>query len=131
LKNHCGRSQLDVAHYNLCRAHEALRSTPAMALDVADDVWSIMFGRSASYLMRRRRRNRSRPHLPHRIGGGSSGSLKAGGSDAGALIFSLSNFFRRPIRRPKRKASAGEPRQCQNAANVFSLGDQRPQRKAL
>jgi len=114
LENHCGRSQLDVAHYNLCRAHEALRNTPAMALGVADDVWSIMFDRSASYLMRRRRRDRSRLHLPHRIDGGSSGSLKTGGSDAGTLIFSLSKFFRRP----KREASAGEPRPRQSNARM-------------
>jgi len=102
------------AHYNLRRAHEALRNTPAMALGVADDVWSIMFDRSASYLMRRRRRDRSRLHLPHRIDGGSSGSLKTGGSDAGTLIFSLSKFFRRP----KREASAGEPRPRQSNARM-------------
>jgi hypothetical protein len=32
---------LYVAHYNLCRVHETLRITPAMALDVTDHVWSI------------------------------------------------------------------------------------------
>ncbi len=32
---------LYVAHYNLCRVHEALRSTPAMALGIADRVWTI------------------------------------------------------------------------------------------
>jgi hypothetical protein len=30
-----------VAHYNLCRVHEALRITPAMALGVTDHVWTI------------------------------------------------------------------------------------------
>jgi IS1 family transposase len=30
-----------VAFYNLCRVHESLRSTPAMALGIADRVWSI------------------------------------------------------------------------------------------
>jgi hypothetical protein len=28
-------------HYNFCRVHESLRSTPAMALGVADRVWTI------------------------------------------------------------------------------------------
>jgi hypothetical protein len=32
---------LYVAHYNLCLVHEALRSTPAMALGIADRVWTI------------------------------------------------------------------------------------------
>jgi hypothetical protein len=32
---------LYVAHYNLCRPHESLRQTPAMALGLADHVWSI------------------------------------------------------------------------------------------
>jgi len=32
---------LYAAHYNLCRTHEALRSTPAMALGIADRVWTI------------------------------------------------------------------------------------------
>lgn len=30
-----------VAHYNLCRVHESLRSTPAVAQGIADKVWSI------------------------------------------------------------------------------------------
>jgi hypothetical protein len=33
--------RLYVAHYNLCRVHEALRSTPAIALGIADRVWTI------------------------------------------------------------------------------------------
>jgi hypothetical protein len=32
---------LCVAFYNLCRTHEALRMTPAMALGITDRVWSI------------------------------------------------------------------------------------------
>jgi hypothetical protein len=32
---------LHVAFYNLCRVHEALRSTPAMALGIADRVWTL------------------------------------------------------------------------------------------
>ena len=30
-----------VAHYKLCRVHESLRSTPAVALGIADRVWTI------------------------------------------------------------------------------------------
>lgn len=41
LKNHCAAVSLYVAHYNLCRVHEALRTTPAMALGVADRIWTI------------------------------------------------------------------------------------------
>jgi len=41
LDNHCAVVSLYVAHYNLCRVHESLRSTPAMALGVADRVWTI------------------------------------------------------------------------------------------
>ena len=32
---------LYVAFYNFCKTHEALRMTPAMALGIADRVWSI------------------------------------------------------------------------------------------
>jgi IS1 family transposase len=38
---HLAAVGLYVAFYNLCRTHEALRMTPAMALGVADRVWSI------------------------------------------------------------------------------------------
>ena len=41
LENHCAAVCLYVAHYNLCRVHESLRSTPAMALGIADRVWTI------------------------------------------------------------------------------------------
>lgn len=30
-----------VAHYNLCRVHETIRVTPAMALGLTDHPWSI------------------------------------------------------------------------------------------
>ncbi|MGA9795826.1 MAG: IS1 family transposase [Rhizomicrobium sp.] len=39
--NHCAAVALYVAHYNLCRVHEALRITPAMQLGVTDHVWTI------------------------------------------------------------------------------------------
>jgi len=41
LECHLVAVALHVAFYNLCRAHESLRSTPAMALGIADRVWTI------------------------------------------------------------------------------------------
>src|SRR5690349_1787542 len=41
LENHIAAVALYVCHYNLCRTHEALRTTPAKALGVADRAWSI------------------------------------------------------------------------------------------
>ena len=41
LENHAAAVALYVAHYNLCRVHEALRTTPAMALGVTDHIWTI------------------------------------------------------------------------------------------
>lgn len=41
LTNHAAAVSLYVSHYNLCRVHEALRTTPAVALGVADRVWTI------------------------------------------------------------------------------------------
>jgi IS1 family transposase len=41
LENHAASISLYVAHYNLCRPHESLRMTPAMALGITDRVWSI------------------------------------------------------------------------------------------
>lgn len=38
---HLGAVSLYVAFYNLCRTHEALRMTPAMALGITDRVWSV------------------------------------------------------------------------------------------
>ncbi len=41
LENHVAAVALYVAHYNLCRVHEALRITPAMQLGVTDHIWTI------------------------------------------------------------------------------------------
>jgi hypothetical protein len=41
LENHRAAISLWIAFYNLCCVHETLRCTPAMALGVADHVWSI------------------------------------------------------------------------------------------
>lgn len=41
IRNHKAAVGLYVGHYNLCRVHEALRITPAMALGVADHIWTI------------------------------------------------------------------------------------------
>jgi hypothetical protein len=41
IENHCAAVSLYVAFYNLCRTHEALRTTPAVALGIADRAWSI------------------------------------------------------------------------------------------
>jgi predicted short-subunit dehydrogenase-like oxidoreductase (DUF2520 family) len=41
LENHAAAVALYVAHYNLCRVHEALRITPAMAVGVSDHIWTI------------------------------------------------------------------------------------------
>jgi hypothetical protein len=40
-ENHAAAIALHVAYYNLCRVHETLRTTPAMALGVTDHIWSI------------------------------------------------------------------------------------------
>ncbi|MBR0973661.1 transposase [Bradyrhizobium japonicum] len=41
LDNHVAAVALYVAHYNLCRTHEALRTTPAKALGLADKAWTV------------------------------------------------------------------------------------------
>ena len=41
LANHAAAVSLYVSHYNLCRVHEALRTTPAVALGIAGRVWTI------------------------------------------------------------------------------------------
>ena len=38
---HVAAVSLHVAFYNLCRAHEALRTTPAVSLGITDHAWSI------------------------------------------------------------------------------------------
>jgi IS1 family transposase len=40
-ENHAAAISLHMAWYNLCRVHETLRTTPAMALGVADHIWTI------------------------------------------------------------------------------------------
>jgi hypothetical protein len=40
LDNHVAAIALYVAHYNLCRVHEALRTTPAKALGIAERTWN-------------------------------------------------------------------------------------------
>ena len=41
LDHHAAAVGLYVAHHNLCRVHEALRTTPAVALGIAERVWTI------------------------------------------------------------------------------------------
>src|SRR5207302_9141198 len=41
LDNHLAAIALYVAHYNLCRVHETLRTTPAVQLGITDRVWSL------------------------------------------------------------------------------------------
>lgn len=41
VRNHKAAVSLYVAHYNLCRVHETIRMTPAMALGVSDHIWDI------------------------------------------------------------------------------------------
>jgi hypothetical protein len=41
LRNHKAAVALFVSHYNLCRVHETIRMTPAMALGVVDHIWTI------------------------------------------------------------------------------------------
>jgi IS1 family transposase len=41
LRNHKAAVALYVAHYNLCRVHETLQITPAMALGVTGHIWDI------------------------------------------------------------------------------------------
>ena len=41
LENHRAAVALWVSFYNLCRVHETLRCTPAMALGMTDHIWTI------------------------------------------------------------------------------------------
>jgi len=41
IENHCAAVSLYVAHYNLCRVHESLRATPAVALGLTERAWTI------------------------------------------------------------------------------------------
>jgi hypothetical protein len=40
-ENHVASIALHYANYNLCRIHQTLRITPAMAARVTDHVWSL------------------------------------------------------------------------------------------
>jgi hypothetical protein len=40
-KTHLAAIALYVAHYNLCRPHEALKTAPAVALGITDRVWTV------------------------------------------------------------------------------------------
>ena len=41
LTNHVAAVSLYVAHFNLCRVHESLRITPAIAMGITDHIWAI------------------------------------------------------------------------------------------
>lgn len=41
IENHSAAVSLYVAHYNFCRVHERIRTTPAAALGITDHPWSI------------------------------------------------------------------------------------------
>jgi IS1 family transposase len=41
LEHHAAAVALYVAHYNFCRVHETLQTTPAVAIGLTDHVWSI------------------------------------------------------------------------------------------
>jgi len=41
LANHIAAVSLYVSHFNLCRVHKTLRITPAMAIGIADHIWTI------------------------------------------------------------------------------------------
>jgi IS1 family transposase len=41
LENHAAAVSLYVTHYNMCRVHEALRTTPAVALGITERVWTV------------------------------------------------------------------------------------------
>lgn len=40
-ENHIASVHLHCLHYHFCRIHQTLRTTPAMAVGIADHVWSI------------------------------------------------------------------------------------------
>ena len=41
MRNHAAAVALHVCWHNFCRVHETLRTTPAIAVGVADHVWSV------------------------------------------------------------------------------------------
>jgi len=62
LENHQAAVSLFVAHYNLCRVHETLRITPAMALGVTDHIWTV--GELVASAL-----GEKEPYSPYRRGG--------------------------------------------------------------
>lgn len=41
LDNHCAAIALHFVHYNFCRKHQTLKTTPAVAAGIADHVWTL------------------------------------------------------------------------------------------
>ncbi len=64
LQNHEAAISLFIAHYNLCRVHETIRMTPAMALDVTDHIWTIGELIEAALNCETPEPINPRPHLP-------------------------------------------------------------------
>jgi hypothetical protein len=40
-RNHAAAVSLYVAHFNLCRVHEALRMTPGLAIGITNHIWTV------------------------------------------------------------------------------------------
>jgi hypothetical protein len=66
LECHAAAVSLYVAHYNWCRMHETLDTTPAVTLGIADRPWSI-----GDWTPRLRSRHRNQPRR-RQIGGDGS-----------------------------------------------------------
>lgn len=62
LENHQAAVALFVMHYNFCRVHETIRMTPAMALGVADHIWTV--GELVTAAL-----GEKEPYSPYRKGG--------------------------------------------------------------
>jgi len=76
LDNHLAAIALHVAHYNLCRVHESLRTTPAVQLGITDRVWSLGDLINAALAVAT-----PDPTKPPRSGAASSGSLREANSE--------------------------------------------------
>jgi hypothetical protein len=63
LEPHLSAIALYVARYTLCRVHESLRSTLAMAVGVSDRVWPIGAGEGVPQRCRREVRARNREFI--------------------------------------------------------------------
>ncbi len=40
-ENHCYALAIQMAHYNFCRVHKTLKTTPAMAARLVSKVWTV------------------------------------------------------------------------------------------